>query len=568
VTSGWTALVAITRASLVAVPIAVGLYAWRSRSAERFGRLLVAVGFTAFLTTLAESGDSVLYSIGRLSGWVLEVGLIWLMLAFPTGRLTTPIDRALVGFAAALVAVLYLPSGLLVESYPVPSPVTSCTAACPENAFVLAGAEPAVVDSLVLPLRDLLSVLLFVAVTARLSLRVRRASTLMRRTLAPVLTVAIARLVLLAIATAVRRAAGGAAAVEPLVWGIALAIPALAVAFLLGLVRRRLREADALRRFGLGLGGLRRPSELQDALAEAVEDPTLRVVYRVEGASPGWVDVEGRAVEAPAPGSGRCLTEVHDGDRLVAGVVHDDALSDDTEFVRAVASYALVVLENARLGATVEASLEEVLASRARLLASADRERRRIERDLHDGAQQRLVALRVQLELTEELIKTDPAGGRRKLHGLGEEVGATLDEIRLLARGVYPSLLADRGLGEALRAAALRLPVAATVRPDGLGRYSPDVESAVYFCCLEAMQNASKHARDARTVTIVLHHDDALSFEVRDDGAGFDIAATPPGAGLTNMRDRLAAVGGEVAVRSGPGRGTVVSGTVPVDGCA
>jgi signal transduction histidine kinase len=248
--------------------------------------------------------------------------------------------------------------------------------------------------------------------------------------------------------------------------------------------------------------------------------------------------------------------------------VHDDALSDDTEFVRAVASYALVVLENARLGATVEASLEEVLASRARLLASADRERRRIERDLHDGAQQRLVALRVQLELTEELIKTDPAGGRRKLHGLGEEVGATLDEIRLLARGVYPSLLADRGLGEALRAAALRLPVAATVRPDGLGRYSPDVESAVYFCCLEAMQNASKHARDARTVTIVLHHDDALSFEVRDDGAGFDVAATPPGAGLTNMRDRLAAVGGEVAVRSGPGRGTVVSGTVPVDGCA
>jgi signal transduction histidine kinase len=246
--------------------------------------------------------------------------------------------------------------------------------------------------------------------------------------------------------------------------------------------------------------------------------------------------------------------------------VHDAALSDQHEFVEAVASYALIALENQRLTAKVESSLREVRASRARILSSADRERRRIERDLHDGAQQRLVALRVQLELAEELVRGDPERGRKRMHELGEEVGATLEEIQALARGVYPSLLADRGLAEALGAAALRLPLAATVEPDGIERYPEDVESAVYFCCLEAMQNASKHAPDAHSVMITLDQTgDELRFEVRDDGAGFDEATASPGAGLTNMRDRLAAVGGHVEVRSVPGRGTVVTGSVPLD---
>ena len=145
-------------------------------------------------------------------------------------------------------------------------------------------------------------------------------------------------------------------------------------------------------------------------------------------------------------------------------------------------------------------------------------------------------------------------------------MGKTLEEIQALARGVYPALLADRGLAEALRAAALRLPIAATVDSDGLGRYPPDFENAVYFCCLEAMQNASKHAGDGAVITIALEDSDGLVFEVRDDGAGFDRSVVAPGAGLTNMQDRLAALGGKVEVRSAPGAGTVVSGRISLNG--
>jgi signal transduction histidine kinase len=224
-------------------------------------------------------------------------------------------------------------------------------------------------------------------------------------------------------------------------------------------------------------------------------------------------------------------------------------------------------LENERLSAEVESTVRELRASRTRILASADEERRRIERDLHDGAQQRLVALRIQLRLMEELLEADPERVARKLHSLGDDVNDTIDSIRSLARGVYPSLLAERGLGEALTAAARYAPIATRVHADGVGRHSREVESAVYFCCLEALQNASKHARGGGSVTISLANEagPTLGFEVRDDGAGFDPAKVCAGAGLTNMHDRLAAVGGELAINSTPGLGTVIAGLAPVD---
>ena len=170
----------------------------------------------------------------------------------------------------------------------------------------------------------------------------------------------------------------------------------------------------------------------------------------------------------------------------------------------------------------------------------------------------------IQLELAEELIRRDPERGIAKLHALGDEVDRTLAEIQALGRGVYPSLLADRGLAEALRAAAGRMPIATRVDPDGLGRYPAEVENAVYFCCLEAIQNASKHAHDASAIDIALSEDGALVFQVRDDGAGFDRALVAPGAGMANMRDRLAAVGGALDIRTAPGEGTVVSGRIPL----
>ncbi len=197
-------------------------------------------------------------------------------------------------------------------------------------------------------------------------------------------------------------------------------------------------------------------------------------------------------------------------------------------------------------------------------MAGADRERQRIERDLHDGAQQSLVALRIRLELAGELLRESPAGAEQLLGKLSTEVDDALEQVRSLARGVYPSLLSDRGLGEALRSAALRSPVRITVDSDGIGRHSPTIESAVYFCCLEAIQNAMKHARGVETISVSLAMNGDLHFEVRDDGAGFVREAVTSSAGLTNMSDRLAAVGGALVIQTAPGMGTCVSGTVPL----
>jgi signal transduction histidine kinase len=533
------------RGLMVAVPVAVGCYAWRRRPGERFGPLLIVTGFGWFLTTLAESDDELLYSIGRVASWLVELELVYLVLSFPTGRLPGRVDRFLVGAIAALVATLYLPTALIADNYPLPAPYTSCTESCPANAFFVLSSEPGFVDSVVRPLRDLLTIVLFVAAIVRMGSRVRAATPLMRRVLGPVLAVALGRLLVLALALGVRRVNPDSPLMDPLNWTVILALPAMCLAFFAGLLRGRLFAARALETLGARLKAGVDPGGLRAALAEALDDPGLQIAYARERGR--WVDAAGRPVELPAPGSGQSATEVGMGDHRIAAIVHDEALRDQQDLIDAAAAYARIALENQRI------------------LATADEQRRRIERDIHDGAQQRLVALRMKLELTEELFARDPEAGLEKLHGLGAEIEETLDELRSMARGVYPALLTDAGLAEALRAAALRAPVAAEVHSDGVGRYAPEVESAVYFCCLEALQNAAKHARDATRVTISLEQGDGLRFEVRDDGPGFDPGTAARGAGLTNMRDRIGALGGEVTVASEPGRGVVVRGSVPVE---
>jgi signal transduction histidine kinase len=296
---------------------------------------------------------------------------------------------------------------------------------------------------------------------------------------------------------------------------------------------------------------------LRSLLAAAFGDPTLEVAFPRNG---GWVGTDGRALTL---NDGRSTSEVRDGSEVVAVLVHDGARPD---LVDAGVSMARVVLENERLTAEAAASLREVLDSRARLAVGAERERRRIERDLHDGAQQRLVALRIELELAEELVRRDPERGADRLRDLEHAVDEALEEVRTLAHGVYPPLLADRGLPDALRAATKRsgLPVVLDAR--AVGRYPPEVESAVYFCVLEALQNALKHATGVTGAEIHLDGSAAgeLRFEVRDDGAGAPDGAITPGTGITNMRDRLAAIGGEVMLSSGQG-GTVVRGRAPSD---
>jgi signal transduction histidine kinase len=348
-------------------------------------------------------------------------------------------------------------------------------------------------------------------------------------------------------------------------WLIALALPAMALALLIGLVRWRLFIAASIARLATRLRGHAEPEQLREALAEAFDDPSLEVAYWVGDGDGMWVDAAGNAVAPTAPGLGRSATEVSDGDRRVAAIVHDSALRHERAFIDTVSSYVVMTLENHRLSAETAALLREVRESRARIQASADVERQRIERDLHDGAQQRLVALRIKLELAADRVSGADRGHAELLRSLGSEIDEALDEVRSLARGIYPAALADRGLVDALRSAALQAAIHTTVLAAGVRRYSREVESAAYFCCLEALQNAAKHAHGATAVVIDLSDDGALGFQVRDDGAGFDPATVVPHTGFTTMRDRLAAVGGTLTIDSRPGHGTRVSGLIPLD---
>jgi signal transduction histidine kinase len=252
--------------------------------------------------------------------------------------------------------------------------------------------------------------------------------------------------------------------------------------------------------------------------------------------------------------------------------------SADERQLSEVAARLGVVLHNRELDSALKATLldlqrtnDQLRASRTRLVATADRERRRLERDLHDGAQQHLVALAVNLGLARQLLDDDPGAVRELLDETADAIRETVQQLRDLAHGIYPPLLMDAGIGEALRAASARSPLSVRVQVDGLRRYPAEVEAAVYFCCLEALQNAAKHAPGA-SVQVLLRETDEdrlLTFEVADDGPGFGGAAATAGAGgsgqgLQNMADRLGAVGGTVVWEDAPGGGARVRGSVPV----
>ena len=267
------------------------------------------------------------------------------------------------------------------------------------------------------------------------------------------------------------------------------------------------------------------------------------------------------------PGPDRGITWVERDGRPVAAVAYNADLRDQEGFLQAVGAAAVMHLENAQLEADLRASTGDLAASRARLVEAAHAERRRIERDLHDGVQQQLVGLRISLDLAGELIKEEPVRGERMIAAIGVQLDEAVEALRSLATGIYPAVLHEYGLGEALKSVACHSPVPVSIRASGVRRYPEDTEIAVYFCCLEALQNIVKHAGPGIAATIQLWQEhQRLCIEVRDGGGGFDPAHAQPGSGLLNMRDRIEAVGGALVVVSRRGHGTSVRGSVPVPG--
>ena len=263
------------------------------------------------------------------------------------------------------------------------------------------------------------------------------------------------------------------------------------------------------------------------------------------------------------PGADRAFPVEHEGELLGALAVdmpRAEPLTRTTEkLLEDLAGQASLILRNVRL-------IEELRASRQRIVTAQDSRAKTLERNLHDGAQQQLVALTVRLRLAQGLAERDPARVAPMLVEVKAEAQEALDNLRDLARGIYPPLLADQGLAAALEAQARKSPVPVTVAADGVGRFPQEVEAGVYFCCLEALQNVAKYSGAAHAVVRLVLGDRELQFSVEDNGSGFDPAATPRGAGLQNMADRIAALGGTLEVRSAPGQGTTVTGRVPVPG--
>jgi signal transduction histidine kinase len=556
---GWLAL---RNGLAICVPVAVGLYAWRDGTHARFGRLLVLGGLGWFLVALAGSGDPLVYTIGRIAGWLSEIGIAYLVLAFPTGRLPGRIDRLLVLAVVLLMGVLYIPTALLVDHFPSPTTYMTCFADCPANAFALVDTTPAWIADVVIPVREAIAILLPLLIIWRIADRLRHATPLMRRALTPVLWVAMLRLLTLAVAIFVRREdLLSDRSMAWLIGALALTLPLLSLGFLIGLVSWRLYTADALLVLARRLRLARGAEERHAAIAEAVMDPGLDIAYPGPTGA-GWVTAEGWPVTLPAEGSGRTATIVEDAGQPVAALIHAGTLAEQRAFVEAVGTYALVWDENERLAASVDSSRGELRASRARILAAADDERRRIERDLHDGGQQRLVALRIRLQLAEDMMAASPKGAQEMLHRLVDDVDGVLEELRALATGVFPAMLAAHGLPAAVRDAAAQSPLPVHVVIKGSERHPVEVETAAYFCCLEALQNVAKHARGATGARVLLELDGDLVFEVRDDGPGFDVATTGT-HGLLNMRDRVAALGGTLEVHSSAGSGTSVRGRLP-----
>lgn len=305
----------------------------------------------------------------------------------------------------------------------------------------------------------------------------------------------------------------------------------------------------------------------------------LPVVTRARVSGNAWLQVW---VPSLVQDRGDCMVRVapvvHSG--ILLGLIVAERSEDSVPFadeservLTELARQVGLALHNVRLDSALQASLEtlqerneELQASRLRIVTAADESRRRIERNLHDGAQQHLVALAVKVGLARQLVESDPETVKTMLEELRGDVQTTLAELRELAHGIYPPLLRDRGLAEALRTAANRAVLPAEVTAQGVDRYPSETEAAVYFCCLEAMQNAGKHAGEGASITVTITGDDEhLDFCVEDTGAGFDPRAGADGHGFVNMRDRLGAVGGTLTVDSAPGSGTRISGHIPLD---
>ena len=545
--------VSVWRGLIVALYVVVGLYTWWRRPDNRLGPLLVGNGFLYAATSFNASEASPAYTTGMVLWAVYVVYTAYLLLSYPLGRLESRLERLFIGAYVLSTAVVWSLILALSPTFPRAGAFNDCGTRCPANA---AGGGTAAIGTALTTAASCVFTIGLIGLTMLLFAKARARGPVLRRAVTPVAAIFTATVGWFVISLYVVPAYPGTASAVVIVDGVlGVAIP---MAILLGLVWGDLFAAMSLSQIAVRARGTPlTPAAVQKLIGDALGDSTLVLaLWAPERA--GYVGVNGAPLELPRDPRVRGVTRVTNGNGPIAALIHDPTLETDSDVVEGLAATSLMLLENARL-------VEELRASRSRIVDTAERERRRLEHDLHDGAQQRLMAIQVRLRLVQEHAAGD--GLADELEAISLEAEEAVKELRTLAHGIYPTVLRDWGLAKALRSHATSAPIPVHVDDEGIGRCSPAIEAAIYFCSLEAVQNVVKHAGDHAGATVTLgRYAGGVQFAVADDGAGANELKRGDGMGLIGMRDRIGAVGGELEIISSPGRGTIVRGTVPEDG--
>jgi signal transduction histidine kinase len=533
--------------------IGTGLYAWDRRPDNGTGALMVMVGFVWFLQPLAAANQAVVFMFAFVFLNTFYAALLHLLLAFPHGRLATQRHRLLaaVGYFAAIG--LQIPPLLFVKT-----PDDEVCRDCPENLLLVMDSMPT--SQAFFVVQALTAIALFIAVGRIVIRRWRAAQGPQRAALTPVVWAGVAMLVMAGVQLAAGIASQEGVA-QVFYFAVLLAMAAVPYGFLVGLLRSRISRAGAVSGLVARLADpVESDRELRDVLAEALGDPDVALSYWLPEGN-RWVDCCGVPVDDPTKETERATTLVRHEGATVAALVHDPRLKEQPELLETVSAAAGLAVENQRLDAALRARVEELRRSRARIVEAGYAARRRLERDLHDGAQQRLVALALDLRLARSKLEKDPAAAAELLDASIAELSQATQELRELARGIHPAVLTDRGLGPALDALATRAPLPVELGEVPEARLPEPVETAAYFVVAEALTNVARYADATHARVNVERANGTLCVEVADDGVGgADPAA---GTGLRGLEDRLAALDGRLTVTSPSGTGTVIRAEVP-----
>jgi signal transduction histidine kinase len=533
--------------------VGTGLLAWLRRPDNRTGALMAMAGFAWLLGTLAELWAApAAVVVGYVIAPLYIVCTAHMVLAYPSGRLPS---RSLVALVAGLyftATALQLPALLMAH--------IGSTFRKP------AGPDPLVVHATRLSsewpgaVMEIIGIVLLALTIRALLKRWMVASPPRRRLLAPVVWPAIGMFAFLALvmATAVLSLPD---VVGSVAWvGETLFFAAIPISFLAFLLRTQAPAVGAVGDLMARLQHAPARGELREALSLALRDPSIEIGYWLPDKQ-HYVDSEGRPFDLPEPDGRRAVAEIEQDGRPVAAVVHDATLLDQPGLIQSVGAAAALALENERLHAELRAKIEEVRASRVRLITAEEAARRRLERSLHDGPQQRLVALALGMRTARSRLPEHPDTASELIEACEKELTTTIDELRELARGIHPAVLTDRGLQPALESLSARFPIPVEIGELPEERLPAAVESAAYLVISEALANIARYSRASHAKVNVARRNGHALVEVRDDGVG---GADPSrGNGIRGLVDRVGALDGSLELVSAPGEGTIVYAEIP-----